>query len=84
MALYRAITVGRFKCSCAAPKITVGEFLGEGYVLTIKKNSANKFCLNCIRYFFSKGKLKITEDENYLTIRSPLRNEGVVRLENFE
>jgi hypothetical protein len=71
MALYRIFSVGRFKCSGASPKIGICDLLGEGYVLKVTKNSASKFCLNCIRNFcFSKG-LRLTEDADYLTIHSP-------------
>jgi hypothetical protein len=70
MALYRAFSVGRFRCSGALPKIGIGDFLSEGYVLKVTKNSVNKFCLNCIRDFCIKKRLRITEDANYLTINS--------------
>jgi hypothetical protein len=73
MALYRVFSAGRFKCSGASPKVTPAAYLSEGYVLKIKKNLTNKFCLNCIEYFFSNKGLRVTQDENYLTIESPLR-----------
>ena len=71
MALYRAFSVGRFKCSGALPKIGVTDFLSEGYVLKVTKNSASKFCLNCISDFCVNNRLKVTEDAGYLTISSP-------------
>jgi hypothetical protein len=71
MALYRAFSVGRFRCSGASPKITVADYQSEGYVLKIKKSSREKFCLNCIRDFSKKRGLIVTENGNYLTIQSP-------------
>ncbi len=70
MALYRAFSVGRFKCPGASPKIMASEFLSEGYVLKIMKASASKFCLNCVREFCVSKGLGFTEDANYLTIHS--------------
>ena len=71
MALYRAFSVGRFKCSGALPKIGISEFLSEGYVLKVAKASVSKFCLNCIRDFCVSKGLGLTEDAGYLTINSP-------------
>jgi len=73
MALHRAFSVGLFKCSGASPKIMAAEYLSDGYVLKIKKNLTKKLCLSCIEYFFSNQGLRVTQDENYLTIQSPLR-----------
>jgi hypothetical protein len=70
MALYRAFSVGRFKCSGTSPKISIGDYLSEGYVLKVTKTSANKFCLNCIREFCVSKGLGFTEDADYLTIHS--------------
>ena len=70
MALYRAFSVGRFKCSGALPKIGISEFLSEGYVLKVTKNSVSKFCLNCIRNFCAGEGLRLIEDADYLTIYS--------------
>ena len=75
MALYRALSVGRFRCSRTSPKIGVSGLLSEGYVLKIAKNSANNFCLNCFRNFCNKKGLRFTEDENYITIHSPLKDQ---------
>jgi hypothetical protein len=72
MALCRAFSVGRFKCSNASPKITPAEYLRDGYVLAIKKNSVNKFCINCFQSFFSSKGLRVTDCESYLTIESSL------------
>ena len=70
MALYRAFSVGRFKCSGASPKIALSDFLSEGYVLKVTKNSASKFCLNCIKAFCNNKGLRFVEDADYLTIHS--------------
>jgi|WetSurMetagenome_2_1015567.scaffolds.fasta_scaffold509883_2 hypothetical protein len=70
MALSRAFSVGVFKCSKVSPKIIVADILGDGYVLKIPKRSAKKYCLHCVRSFFNNGKLEVTEDKKYLTIRS--------------
>jgi hypothetical protein len=70
MALQRAFSVGRFKCSGISPKINIANFLSEGYVLKVKKNSARKFCLNCIRKFCTTNGLRLTEDADYLTLCS--------------
>jgi hypothetical protein len=70
MALYRAFSVGRFKCSGASPKIIVADFQSEGYVLKISKGSAEKFCLGCIRDFSKSKGLIVTENGAYLTIHS--------------
>jgi hypothetical protein len=83
MALYRAFSVGRFSCAGVSPKIGVTDFLSEGYVLKVMKNSTNKFCLNCIRNFCNEKELRFTEDANYLTISSVLRD-NVIFNENFE
>ena len=64
MALSRAFSVDRFS------KIGIADFLSEGYVLKVKKNSARKFCLNCIRNFCASEGLRLTEDADYLTIYS--------------
>ena len=70
MALYRAFSVGRFKCSGASPKITITDFLGEGYVLKVAKNSASKYCLNCIKEFCADEGLRFDEDAHYLTVHA--------------
>jgi hypothetical protein len=71
MALYRAFSVGRFKCACTSPKITVADFQSEGYVLKIPKSPAEKFCLSCIKDFSKNKGLIVTENGKYLTIHSP-------------
>jgi hypothetical protein len=71
MALYRAFSVGRFRCSGASPKITIADFQSEGYVLKIPKSHAEKFCLNCIRDFSKNKGLIVNENGDYLTIHSP-------------
>ena len=75
MALYRAFSVGRFRCSRTSPKIGVSGLLSEGYVLKIAKNSTNNFCLNYFRNFCNNKGLRFIEDENYITINSPLKDE---------
>jgi hypothetical protein len=70
MALNRAFMVGKFKCSGASPKIMVADYLNEGYVLKIPQLRINKYCKNCIRNFFSNGRLSVEEDDRYLTLRS--------------
>jgi hypothetical protein len=74
MALYRAFSVGRFKCSGALPKIGVADLLCDGYVLKVMKNSARTFCLNCIRDFCFRKGFSLAEDADYLTIRSSSEN----------
>jgi hypothetical protein len=71
MALYRAFSVGRFKCSGATPKVIPATYLSDGYALTIKKNLTKERCFSCIEYFFSSKGLRVTQNENYLTIQSP-------------
>jgi hypothetical protein len=70
MALYRAFSVGEFKCSGTSPKIAIADYFSEGYVLKIHQRTTNKYCKNCIRNFFNNRRLCVDEDENYLTIRS--------------
>jgi len=71
MALHRAFSVGRFKCSGIVPKITAAEFLTEGYALVIAKDSAKKFCLGCVKKFIMGKGFRATEDKKYLTIYAP-------------
>ena len=71
MALQRAFSFGRFKCSNASAKIIPAEYLRDGYVLIIKKNLVSKFCLACIEDFFSSKGLRVIKNGNYLTIESP-------------
>ena len=71
MALYRLFSVGRLNCSGIKPKISVANFLGEGYVLKITKKLATKYCINCVRDFSSERRLRVSEDKNYLTIQIP-------------
>ncbi len=68
MALYRAFSVGRFRCSGISPKIITSDFSGGGYNIVIRKESARKFCLGCIREFVKKRPLYTTEDEKFLII----------------
>ncbi len=71
MALYRAVSAGRFRCSGISPVVKVDGYTNEGYVLVLRKNSTEKLCLRCIRKFVaSKPSLQATEDQNYLTIHS--------------
>ena len=70
MALYRAFSVGRFKCSGATPKIIVADYQGEGYVLKIKRASTETICLKCIKDFSKKRGFIVTEDKAYITIQS--------------
>jgi hypothetical protein len=79
MALYRAFSVGRFRCSGVSPKISITDFLSEGYVLKVAKKSVRKYCLDCIRDFSINEGLRLSEDESYLSIHSPPD-----KLENFE
>ncbi len=69
MALYRAFTAGRFKCSEASVAVSVAGYPGDSYVLVIRKASARKFCLQCVRDFVAKRSLRLTEDRKYLTIQ---------------
>jgi hypothetical protein len=72
MALYRAFSVGRFKCSKTVPKLSaVTEYPSEGYALVIRKDSTKTFCLGCIKSFFMNKGLLISESKNYLTVRAP-------------
>jgi hypothetical protein len=73
MALYRAFSVGLFKCSGASPKIMPAEYLSDGYNIKIEKNLPKKLCYDCIGYFFGNKGLRVTQDEKYLTIQSPSR-----------
>ena len=70
MALYRAFSAGRFRCSGAKPKVCVVDCQKEGYALVIKRDLARKYCLCCIKDFFSDKGFRTREDENYLTIHS--------------
>ncbi len=69
MALYRAFTAGRFKCSDMLVAVSVAGYRGEGYALVIRKASARKFCLQCIRDIVAKRPLRLTENTKYLTIQ---------------
>ncbi len=71
MTLNRAFSVGRFKCSGIIAKITPEDFIGDGYVLRVPKESAHSFCLNCIKSFFDNGRIQISEDEQYVILQSP-------------
>jgi hypothetical protein len=71
MALQRAFLYGRFKCSGAVPKVSVAEYLTDGYALVIGKASTKRFCLGCFKNFFKNKGFRVTENENYLTINSP-------------
>jgi hypothetical protein len=70
MALQRAFSIGHFKCSGISPKICVADYLGDGYVLRIKKGPVNKFCFNCIEDFCTEKGLHICMYGDYLTIYS--------------
>ncbi len=70
MALYRAFSVGRFKCSGASPVVNGADFSGKGYALVIRKDSARKFCLRCVKDFLANRGLQSNENEKYLTITS--------------
>jgi hypothetical protein len=71
MALYRAFSVGRFRCTGAKPVVMVGDFPSQGYTLVIRKESAKKFCLGCVKDFVAKrAALGMVENEKYLTIHS--------------
>ncbi len=71
MALCRAFSGGRFKCSGISPKIVAADFRSGGYNIVIKKDSARKLCLGCIREFVKKRPLYATEDEKFLIIYHP-------------
>ncbi|TRO51114.1 hypothetical protein E2P63_05265 [Candidatus Bathyarchaeota archaeon] len=71
MALYRAFTVGRFKCLSATPAVMAADFPSLGYALVIRKESIKKFCLDCAKNYFVKKGLKVAENEKFLTIQSP-------------
>lgn len=51
--------------------ISVAEYLTEGYILMVKKDSAKKCCVFCIKNFLRDKRLQVEENENYLTIYSP-------------
>jgi len=69
MAMQRLFLVGRFKCSNITPKITIGNFLGDGYVVVIRKDTTKNFCIQCVKQYFSNKKgLNATESKKYLTI----------------
>ena len=70
MALYRAFSVGRFKCLCASPAVVAADFPSRGYALVIRKELVKKFCVNCAKdYFLNKG-LQVLENKKFLTIQS--------------
>jgi RNase P subunit RPR2 len=69
--LYRAFSVGRFKCSRIVPKISVAEYLTDGYALVIAKDSTRMFCLGCVKKFTLGKGFRVTEDEKYLTVYAP-------------
>jgi hypothetical protein len=69
--LYRAFSVGRFKCSGIVPKISVAEYLTDGYALAIAKDSTKTFCLGCVKNFTMGKGFRVTEDEKFLTICAP-------------
>ena len=70
MALYRAFSVGRFRCSGASVVVSSADFPSKGYALIVRKDSAKKFCLGCIKDFVAKRALEATENGQYLTIYS--------------
>ncbi len=70
MALYRAFTVGRFRCAGASLAVSKADVPSEGYVLVVRKASAKEFCLRCIKDFIAKRALRAKEDKKYLTINS--------------
>jgi len=74
MALYRAFSVGHFKCSGASPiiKTALEGLPNGGYELVIRKKTTRPFCLHCIKNFFArKSALRLTENKDYLKISSP-------------
>jgi len=70
MALYRAFSVGRFKCSGASLVVSNADFPSGGYSIVVRKDPAKKFCLRCIKDFVATRALNATENEKYLTIHS--------------
>jgi hypothetical protein len=71
MALYRAFSVGRFKCAGAKPAISIAEYVNEGYSLMIRRGSTRKYCLTCVKKFAASKGLRVTENESYLTVHNP-------------
>jgi hypothetical protein len=71
MSLYRAFSVGCFKCTKIKPTISPAEVLTEGYSLIIKKDAMRKFCLGCVRNFTTSKDFRVTEDEHFFTIHKP-------------
>jgi hypothetical protein len=70
MALFRAFSVGRFKCLCRSPAVVAADFPSRGYALVIRKELAKKFCIDCAKnYFLNKG-LQVLENDKFLTIQS--------------
>ena len=69
--LYRAFSVGRFKCSGIVPKINAADYLSDGYALKIAKESTRKFCIGCVKEFTKDKGFRVKEDEDYLTVSAP-------------
>ena len=51
--------------------IKAADFADEGYVFVIRKDSTRKFCLRCIKDFFSNKGFRATENDNHMTIHYP-------------
>ena len=71
MALYRTLSVGRFKCLGVSPKIVAEDYQFEGYVLSIRKVSIKDACLRCVKNFAVRSNLWFREDKSHLTIHAP-------------
>ncbi len=50
--------------------ITVAEYPNEGYILMLKKDTAKRCCVLCIKNFLKEKRFQVNENENYLTIYS--------------
>ncbi len=66
LAFHCAIKNIDFKCGEQSPKISLIDRQKDGYVIAIKK----RCCLRCIRDFLKSKNLSVSEDENYLFIRT--------------
>lgn len=71
MALQRAFSAGRFKCSRASTMVATADFPHKGYSLIVRKSGTNKLCVGCFRKFIKqKPALQMVEDADYLAVYS--------------
>ena len=79
LSLFNAFKVRSFKCPDCQPKVTMVDNGNDGYVLVVKKSPDKKCCDGCCaREFAKEEKLRVTEDERYVTLQ-PERN-GVLEV----